>query len=292
MREGLLIGETAKALGITPKAIRYYHRIGLLAEPGRSPGGYRLYNAAHVLRLYRIRHLQSLGLSLAQVRAILGSPDEGISLRRALITLRGRLSEEMAALQAQLDQVDRLLGAGGSPDLASLTTRSPSFERLLESLGDRLAEIPLAVIELDRQLFARLDGLLRGDPSFEDKIRALLQHLVSHPEEYRQMIALASEITSLTDVSPDSYRVEETALALRELLDRSPLFATLAEVGSLEHDVVARVLGEVARQLVAPSLSPAQQRLFQLVAGNHLRSTGPSAGEGTAERGGERWNAG
>ena len=45
MRARLRIGEVAELLGVTPKAIRHYHKRGLLAEPTRSEGGYRLYTA-------------------------------------------------------------------------------------------------------------------------------------------------------------------------------------------------------------------------------------------------------
>ena len=40
MRTQLHIGEIAQLLGITPKAIRHYQKVGLLAEPERSEAGY------------------------------------------------------------------------------------------------------------------------------------------------------------------------------------------------------------------------------------------------------------
>jgi predicted site-specific integrase-resolvase len=46
MRARLQIGEVVALLGVTPKAIRHYHKRGLLAEPTRSEGGYRLYTAS------------------------------------------------------------------------------------------------------------------------------------------------------------------------------------------------------------------------------------------------------
>jgi DNA-binding transcriptional MerR regulator len=53
MRELLQIGEVAKLIGVSPKTIRYYHEIGLLAEPKRTGVGYRLYTAQDLLRLSR-----------------------------------------------------------------------------------------------------------------------------------------------------------------------------------------------------------------------------------------------
>ncbi len=68
MRELLQIGEVAKLIGVSSKTIRYYHEIGLLAEPKRTEGGYRLYTAQDLLRLQRIRRLRSLGLPLERIK--------------------------------------------------------------------------------------------------------------------------------------------------------------------------------------------------------------------------------
>src|SRR5260370_10194274 len=48
MRERLHIGEVAALVGVSPKTIRYYHEVGLLAEPERTDVGYRLYTACIV----------------------------------------------------------------------------------------------------------------------------------------------------------------------------------------------------------------------------------------------------
>ncbi|MGD0244131.1 MAG: MerR family DNA-binding transcriptional regulator [Streptosporangiaceae bacterium] len=40
------IGELAGLVGISTRAVRHYHRIGLLAEPGRTANGYREYSLA------------------------------------------------------------------------------------------------------------------------------------------------------------------------------------------------------------------------------------------------------
>jgi DNA-binding transcriptional MerR regulator len=38
------IGELAGLVGISTRAIRHYHRVGLLAEPARKANGYREYS--------------------------------------------------------------------------------------------------------------------------------------------------------------------------------------------------------------------------------------------------------
>jgi DNA-binding transcriptional MerR regulator len=49
------IGELAARSGLTPDALRYYERLGLLPPPQRSAGGFRLYEEATLDRLQFIR---------------------------------------------------------------------------------------------------------------------------------------------------------------------------------------------------------------------------------------------
>ena len=53
----LSISQLAEYAGTTVRAIRHYHRIGLLAEPPRDASGYRTYGAQAVVDLKRIRVL-------------------------------------------------------------------------------------------------------------------------------------------------------------------------------------------------------------------------------------------
>ncbi|MFQ5882596.1 MAG: MerR family transcriptional regulator [Candidatus Methylomirabilales bacterium] len=65
---GLLrIGELAKQVGVTRKAVRYYERLGLLPRPRRSPSGYRLYEEADIGRLLFIKRAKEAGLPLARI---------------------------------------------------------------------------------------------------------------------------------------------------------------------------------------------------------------------------------
>ncbi len=69
------IGELAAAGGCQVETIRYYEREGLLPQPARSAGNYRLYGPEHVDRLTFIRHCRSLGMSLIDVRRLLHFKD-------------------------------------------------------------------------------------------------------------------------------------------------------------------------------------------------------------------------
>lgn len=69
------IGELAMRTGCEIVTIRYYEKEGLLPEPARSDGNFRLYGEAHVERLQLIRHCRSLDMTLSEIRTLLGLRD-------------------------------------------------------------------------------------------------------------------------------------------------------------------------------------------------------------------------
>ena len=69
------IGELSTASGISIESIRFYEREGLIAEPGRTDGNYRVYGDEHVLRLAFIRRCRSLDMALDEIRVLLGFKD-------------------------------------------------------------------------------------------------------------------------------------------------------------------------------------------------------------------------
>jgi MerR family copper efflux transcriptional regulator len=71
------IGEVAEQAGVTTKALRYYERIGLLAEPARTESGYRDYPKAILDRLRFIRAAQAVGLTLGEIRSIIAFREQG-----------------------------------------------------------------------------------------------------------------------------------------------------------------------------------------------------------------------
>ena len=65
----LRIGEVARLTGTTPRTIRYYEELALLAPSGdREPGAHRVYDQADVERLQELLRLRRvLGLSLEEL---------------------------------------------------------------------------------------------------------------------------------------------------------------------------------------------------------------------------------
>jgi len=110
----LAIGDLAKRTGAKVETIRYYERIGLLPEPGRTEGNYRSYDEAHLGRLSFIRRARDLGFSLDQVRALLGLADQRDRPCEAVdVIARQHLAEverKIADLNALRDELADLIG--------------------------------------------------------------------------------------------------------------------------------------------------------------------------------------
>lgn len=82
------IGELAQRTGCEVVTIRYYEKEGLLPEPARSSGNYRLYGEEQVKRMQFIRHCRSLDMSLGEIRTLLNlwdSPTQDCGKVNALL---------------------------------------------------------------------------------------------------------------------------------------------------------------------------------------------------------------
>lgn len=105
---GRRIGEVASASGLTVRTLHHYEQIGLLVASQRSGGDHRIYSDTDVARLYRVRLLSGLGLSLAEVGRALDDPAWDLrtvvsthlhELERRLET-EGRLRDRLVRLVA------------------------------------------------------------------------------------------------------------------------------------------------------------------------------------------------
>ncbi|MGO2111825.1 MAG: MerR family DNA-binding transcriptional regulator, partial [Pseudoclavibacter sp.] len=63
--------ELADLAGTTVRALRHYHKIGLLPEAPRDPNGYRRYSARDLVRVMRIRQLAASGMPLRRIGDVL-----------------------------------------------------------------------------------------------------------------------------------------------------------------------------------------------------------------------------
>lgn len=114
------IGELVRASGLAASAVRYYEQLGLLTAPRRTPSGYRSYAEDAVERLSFIRSAQAVGLTLAEVRQVLGVRDAGEAPCRVVTDLIERRHGEVRSRIAELRALER--------NLAGLRTRAAQLE--------------------------------------------------------------------------------------------------------------------------------------------------------------------
>src|SRR5215467_12405308 len=113
------VHEFAAFSGVTSKALRHYDRLGLL-KPQRTAAGYRVYYDKDFLRLEQIVALKFVGLSLKDIRRVLG---RGTPLADALAEQRNVLEEKRNLLDRALkaiQEVECLIASGKPPDIAIL----------------------------------------------------------------------------------------------------------------------------------------------------------------------------
>ena len=123
-RTNYQIGELAARSGLTKDALRYYERLGLLPQPQRTPGGYRMYTPAALDRLRFIKQAQTLRLSLQEIRTLVSYADRGgvkrcqhvhDLLQRKIADLDTRLAELQEfrrTLQGYFEECERTLAKG------------------------------------------------------------------------------------------------------------------------------------------------------------------------------------
>lgn len=101
------IGEIAARTGLTPDALRYYERLGLLSRLPRTVGGFRIYTTDTLERVSFIKQAQTIGLSLDQIRELVRCLGGDTGQQPSDVE---QPSDVTAAVVARLMQVDAKLG--------------------------------------------------------------------------------------------------------------------------------------------------------------------------------------
>src|SRR5215813_11875096 len=214
------IGELAGLVGISTRAIRHYHRVGLLAEPARQANGYREYSLRDAVELARVRRLTELGLSLDEAGDVLAG-DAGrdlVEILRELDADLARQEEDLRQRRARLAELLRQAEAGGqppeqapvSPELAGL------FGRMAHVAAERPGPEP-AMAAKDRDLMALLETAApaRGTGAHGTGwLDVLTRTLNSDPGAVERAYAVYARLDELAGSPADDPRVEATAQAI------------------------------------------------------------------------------
>ena len=139
-QRALRIGQLAERTGVTPRTIRYYEEIGLLAPSERRKGSHRLYDEAHVERVLELTQLRDLlNLSLKELKQLVDAEDARAVLRRRFHETDSDV-ERLRIVEETLPHVET--------QLALVRRRREELERL----EDELVAKRKAVLARIRQL--------------------------------------------------------------------------------------------------------------------------------------------
>jgi DNA-binding transcriptional MerR regulator len=156
--EGLLrIGDVARLVETTPRTIRYYEEIGLLAEaPARPAGQHRLYTQAEVERLREVMRLKNLlGVSLEELKTLLAAEEARAEVRAQLRREDVEDSRRRELLGEALGHIDR--------QLELVRHRAAELERLERELCETRKRVKRRIREQD----ARTEGSYAPEPALE-----------------------------------------------------------------------------------------------------------------------------
>ena len=263
MENRIKIGDFVKLTGSTLKTVLYYHKIGLLQEPERSPGGYRLYGPAELTRMQLIKHLKNLGLDLKRIKEILGDIHDHKTLREVLQSLQAELLSEKRSLEERIVKIENLL----SEDTVLLeedSFASPSFEATTEILGpDQIEKYARTCPELfgqQRKVFSILDHFQWGE-DYQETFRALAEFFKEHPQQYQISLDYGVRLARLAQLSEDNPEVEALAWETAEFIKSIP---QLMEILGRQSGI-KKPLASLYNDMVAKVISPAQVKHGQLL---------------------------
>ncbi len=237
---GITIGQLAKYAGVTIKAVRHYHKIGLLEEPPRDPSGYRRYSASDAIQLVKIKTLAEAGVPLARVKELLAANPDRFAAAIAEIDrkVQERLEELMRIREriAQLNSGDRLFVSAVVADYL-----------------DYLREIGVSqrTVQWERDLWILVQSI---SPKEAARLIADKHELIQDPA-FRSIYL---EYDAAFDWSPDDPRLPALADRSKQWLASRPGRSGRSEIPVLDPTIV---------QLVATSfdgMSLAWDRLAEL----------------------------
>jgi len=200
----LTIGQLAAYAGVTVRAVRHYHQVGLLPEPERDASGYRRYGATAVVSLIKIRTLANAGVPLSQIGQMLEA--DAPAFAEAVHRIDSRLREEIDRLETSRKQIAQL-AAGDSLALP------PEVISYL----DRLREIGTS----ERVLGGERDGWILVAARWPDRIREVIsgKHAQLDDPQVVRLYRVLSEIFEGDAV--DDPRLEEAADIMAGLFEQA-----------------------------------------------------------------------
>ena len=172
----LTISQLAKYVGVTVRAVRHYHALGLLPEPSRDTSGYRRYGADAVIALTRIKTLANAGVPLSQIETLIElSADD---FKAAITSIKADITKRVA----QLEETKLRLGALQSGDRMFVSEAIADYLKYLRHIG--LSE---ATVSYERNAWILISAL---HPKYADIWATEKKAIIARPSVaslYRQL---------------------------------------------------------------------------------------------------------
>lgn len=200
--------EIARIAGVSTRALRHYHSIGLLDEPPRGENGYRDYDVMDLTRVLHIKRLAALGFSLAHIKDMLEG-EQGSELGQDEQDSRSTMSKRESELEA-LDLLDREL----EMQIERLQAKRDTIALLRKEQLD--PSLPIRFARSVKKLYDNLPPDASAQATDNDRATILL---AAHFYDERSL----DELERFTDAATE-----------KELL--SPLYEIEKEIGSLDAD--------------------------------------------------------
>ncbi|MEV8517838.1 MerR family transcriptional regulator [Dactylosporangium sp. NPDC051484] len=201
----LTIGQLAAYAGVTVRAVRHYHQIGLLPEPQRDASGYRRYGAMAVVSLIKIRTLANAGVPLSQIRAMFEA--DASTFVEVIQRIDSDLREEIERLETSREQIAQLTAGDGlvlPPEVVSYL--------------DRLRDIGVS----QRLVEGERDGWILVAARWPDGIREMMagKFVQLDDPQYVRLYRLLSDIVE-SDAGGDDPRLREAADIMAGMAERA-----------------------------------------------------------------------
>lgn len=229
--QSLTIKELTDTVGasITPRMVRHYHQLGLLPQPLRSSGNYRLYTDQDVKRLKRIVALKQQGFRLSHIRNLLETDETEAS--ESLMT---QLKQQYATVTQQLVRLRQTAAA-----LEGLLGRDRHCQAIQ---ADAIAQ--LKQLEVDTRsnldhlehLWSGLDAAVDAHPEeFTESLQQLLPDLSNRSEIevdlLSQLVLACGDVSLISFVQISRGAIAASRFALKAgcpiVTDSSAIAATL-----------------------------------------------------------------
>ena len=139
----MTVGEAARAVDVSTKAIRYWEAKGLIPRAKRTAAGYRMLTDSDLVTLRFIRQAKTLGLALDEIEAIIQLRNTGTC---PCDRVAQAINAQLLAIDRSIAELLRLRGALGKAKQAAATSRPAEADtivcHIIESVDSTMIDRP------------------------------------------------------------------------------------------------------------------------------------------------------